>query len=363
LTTALELAAVASPSRADVARDDALWRRIEALVERAPSESDLRSHGLELLAAHHRLRGGRPLSDSALAARRTAAATSLLAPLVLERTLAAVQAPVVLMKGPEVALSYEDPLTRSFRDLDLLVGDAEAAWAAMLAAGFQQTGDPALYVGIHHLRPLVWPGLPLAVEIHSRPKWIEQLAPPVGELLETAVPSSTGIPGLLTLEPARHAVVLAVHAWAHVPLGRLDRLIDVAAMSQGVDRGTLEDVARAWGVRPLWRTTQAVVDSLFGRRPRPAAGQVWSRHLWSVRERAVVERHLERWLAPFWALPPAQAVRATRRHIAGTLEVQPGESRRQTVARWRRAMAGAFTPLSEHNSTGEPVSGAGEEKQ
>ena len=93
----------------------------------------------------------------------------------------------------------------------------------MVEAGFEPTGDPELYVGIHHLRPLVLPGLPPVVEVHHDPKWLDGTAPPTAELLKTAVPSATGIPGLLTLEPARHAVALAVHAWAHVPLSRLGR--------------------------------------------------------------------------------------------------------------------------------------------
>jgi hypothetical protein len=361
LIKALEL--VEAPlSRAEVARDVTLWRHVDRLIDRAPRASDLRFHGLELLAAHRWRRAGRPLPGRVLAAQRTSAAVSMLAPLVIERTLAAVQDRVVLMKGPEVARWYENPLTRSYRDVDLLVEDAEEAWSAMVAKGFQPTGDPALYVGIHHLRPLVWPGLPLAVEIHHQPKWIEHGAAPVDELLGTAVPSSTGISGLLTLEPARHAVALAVHAWAHVPLGRLDRLIDVAAMSEGIDRRTLDEVARAWGVERIWRTTQAVLDSLFAQQLRPVAGHLWSRHLWGVRERTVLERHLERWLAPFWALPPARAVPTTRRHIAQALAPQPGESRRQRLRRWSRAMTNAFMRLSEHDNGKEQTSDNGEER-
>ena len=151
-------------------------------------------------------------------------------------------------------------------------------------------------------------------------------APPTAELLRTAVPSATGIPGLLALEPARHAVALAVHAWAHVPLGRLGRLVDVAALVAG--RRPRRAGARspaAWDVERLWRTTQATIDSLFGDRRRPLVGHIWARHLWSARERTVLERHLERWLGPFSALPPARAARATR------------QAPRATSSPWRRA--------------------------
>ena len=60
------------------------------------------------------------------------------------------------------------PGLRSFGDLDLLTDDAEAAQAALLAAGFQEVFEPEIYEDIHHLRPLWWPGLPLVVELHTR---------------------------------------------------------------------------------------------------------------------------------------------------------------------------------------------------
>ncbi len=298
MITAFEPLWVTAPNDNEIVYDASLWANVARLIERAPRESDLRFHGVELLAAQQDRKLGRTPALHTIAATRTAAATSLIAPLVLQRALAAVSGRVVLMKGPEIAEHYEDSLTRPYRDIDLLVEDAEAAWNAMVEAGFEPTGDPELYVGIHHLRPLVLPGLPLVVEVHHDPKWLDGTAPPTAELLETAVPSATGIPGLLTLEPARHAVVLAVHAWAHVPLSRLGRLIDVAAVSQGVDRSETAAIARAWDVERLWRVTQATIDSLLGQRSRPLAGRIWARHLWSIRERTVLERHLERGLAP-----------------------------------------------------------------
>ena len=278
-------------------------------------------------------------------------ATSLIAPLVLQRVLAAVDEPVVLMKGPEVAQWWQNPLTRSYRDLDVLVEDSEATWHTLREAGFQPTGDPAIYLGIHHLRPLVWPGLPLVVEVHHQPKWLDDAEAPTAELLRTAVPSATGIPGLLALEPARHAVVLAVHAWAHVPLGRLCRLVDVAALSQRADRDELARIARAWDVERLWRTTEATIDSLFGDRRRPLVGHLWARHLWSVRERTVLERHIERWLAPFSALPPARAAATTRDHLAHQFALAEGETRAQMIRRSARAAADAFKRLSDHDDT------------
>lgn len=358
MSTALQIGDLVPPP-AELACDATLWARLDALLEHAPRDSDLRFHGLEQLAIRRADRLGAPRSATSVAAERTAVATSLIAPLVVQRVLAAVDEPVVLMKGPEVAQWWQNPLTRSFRDLDILVEDSESTWQTLRAAGFQPTGDPELYLGIHHLRPLVWPGLPLVVEIHHQPKWIDNAAPPTAELLSTAVPSATGIPGLLALEPARHAVALAVHAWAHVPLGRLCRLVDVAALAQGADRGELARIAQAWNVERLWRTTQATIDSLFGDRRRPLVGHVWARHLWGVRERTVLERHLEQWLGPFSSLPPAQAAAATRKHLGHQFALVDGETRPQMIRRSARAVAAAFKRLSDHDdsTTNRPEEG------
>ena len=355
MITAFEPLSVTAPNNKEIVYDASLWANVARLIERAPRESDLRFHGVDLLAAQRDRKLGRTPALHTIAAARTAAATSLIAPLVLQRAVAAIKGPVVLMKGPEVAEYYENSLTRPYRDLDLLVEDAEAAWNAMVEAGFEPTGDPEWYIGIHHLRPLVLPGLPLVVEVHHEPKWLDGIAPPTAELIRTAVPSATGIPGLLTLEPARHAVALAVHAWAHVPLSRLGRLIDVAAVSQGLDRSETAAIARAWDVERLWRVTQATIDSLLGLRPRPLAGRIWARHLWSVRERTVLERHLERWLGPFSMLPPGRAARVTGQHLAHQFSLEDGETRLQMIRRSTRAVADAFKRQSDHDSATEAV--------
>ena len=338
MITAFEPVCITAPNNKEIVYDASLWANLARLIERAPRESDLRFHGVELLAAQNARKRGETPALHTIAAERTAAATSLIAPLVLQRVLAAVKGPVVLMKGPEVAEYYENSLTRPYRDIDLLVEDADAAWKAMVDAGFEPTGDPELYVGIHHLRPLVLPGLPLVVEVHHEPKWLEGMAPPTAELLQTAVPSATGIPGLLTLEPTRHAVVLAVHAWAHVPLSRLGRLVDIAAVAQGL-----------WNVDRMWETTSHTIDSLVGSGRRPLSGHIWARHLWSVRERTVIERHLEQWLASFSALPPLPALRSSLEHVAGEISLPPGETRRQMAARSARAVAHAFKRQSDHD--------------
>ena len=327
-----------------------MWAAVESLTARAPCEADLRFHGLDLLAARVTRRAGAAVTPETAAAERTSAATSLLAPLVLERVLAAASGPVVMMKGLEVAQWWEQPLARTFRDVDLLVPDAAATWHELRRAGFEPVGDPALYEGIHHLRPLAWPGLPLVVEVHHEPKWIRESPAPTEELIATAVPSATGIPGLLTIEPARHAVVVAVHAWAHVPLGRLGRLVDVAALSQGREGSELAAIARSWEVERVWETTRRTLDSLLRGSRRPVPGRLWARHLWDARERTVLERHLEGLLAPFSGMPPRAALRATRDHVARKLALESGETRRAKLRRSGRALANAFERQSDHDS-------------
>ena len=56
--------------------------------------------------------------------------------------------------------------------------------------------------GAHHLRPLAWPALPIAIELHHEPNRPNWLAPPkTAELLELTRPSSTEIGGLLGPSP------------------------------------------------------------------------------------------------------------------------------------------------------------------
>ena len=110
---------------------------------------------------------------------------------VLERVRTACDGPLVLMKGPEVAARYPDPALRGFRDVDLLAPDAPTVQRQLVAAGFEPVGVPEKYAAIHHLRPLAYPGLPLLVEVHDRPKWPARLRlPDKAELLGTAVPAT-----------------------------------------------------------------------------------------------------------------------------------------------------------------------------
>lgn len=327
-----------------------LWDGLARLADRAPRLSDLRSHRIELFAAQRWRDLGRPVPDELLHDLRRSALTALAAPAVLARIRAACDGPLILFKGPEVAARYPDPAMRWFGDLDLLSHSPHAVHRALVGAGFELVGDPELYVDIHHLRPLLSPELPLAVEIHSRPKWVESLQPPsVDELFEAAVPTAVGVDGVLAPSPYHHALLLAAHSWAHEPLRRLRDVVDIAAVADGLDRSELERIARAWGIQRLWRTTIAAADAALADGPQPWAVRLWARNLHAVRERTVLESHLARWLSGFWALPPQRALRMLPSVVAEEIRPEPGESWQTKLARVGQAIGNALTRRSEHD--------------
>lgn len=329
---------------------DRLWEAVDRLIDRAPSLDALTAHRLHLLAAHRWTETGRPVPDELMAERRGNALLVLVAGIVLQKVREACDGPILLLKGPETAAYYPDPSTRPFRDLDLLVPDAAAAQRSLLAAGFELTGDERLYRGIHHLRPVVHPELPLLIEVHERPKWVKGLsAPAVDGLVAAGVPSATGVEGIQTLPPAHHALLVAAHSWAHVPLRRLLDLVDVAATAQHADPRELRRLARAWGMTKLWRTTDRSVEALLcgGRAPMPL--RTWARNLPSARERTVLESHVERTFASFWALPPQRAVSEVGRATLHHVRPEPGENWRVKLARSARAIRNPLLSVADHD--------------
>jgi hypothetical protein len=284
-----------------------------------------------------------------VAAERSAAVVILTAPVVLERARRAYDGTILLMKGPEIAARYPDALLRPFKDLDLLVDDAEQAQSALLAAGFRPVGNPSLYEGIQHLRPLVLPGLPVLIELHSRPKWVERLAPPpAAELFSVATGGALGVDGVLTLPAGHHAILLAAHGWAHEPLRHLRDVIDVAAMAQEVERAELQRLAKAWQIDRVWETTMTAAEAvLFGKTP-PWAVRIWARNLERVRERTVLENHLARWLCNFSALPPREAATSLGSTFLREVRPKPGESWGSKLSRSARAVRNALVRRSQH---------------
>ena len=91
------------------------------------------------------------------------------------------------------------------------------------------------------------------------------------------------------------------------------------------------------------------MDGLLYGRPRPVSTRIWARHLWDVRERTVLERHVQHWLAPFWALPAVRALRVTGAELGHEVLPAPGETWRRKLERTWHALRNAFTRLSDHN--------------
>jgi hypothetical protein len=196
--------------------------------------------------------------------------------------------------------------------------------------------------------------LPLRVEVHSAPKWVEGLkAPSVDELFAATVPSRAGVPGVDTLLPEQHALVLTAHSWAHEPLRRVLELVDVAAITEGLDRGELRRLAKAWGLARVWNVTIGVTDALLdnGGLRGPLPLRLWARNLPDVRGRTVLETHVERLIAAFWALPTRKALRSAVASIGSALGPAQGESWQNKLARTRLAFRHASAPRSQHEAS------------
>jgi hypothetical protein len=327
-----------------------LWDAVDALVGRMNRVDEVVEHRVAGIAARVLRSQGCEVPDEYLDFERRAAVASLVAPAVLTRVREAVDGELLLLKGPEVAARYPDPALRGFGDLDLLVRDPAGVHEALVASGAEAIGDPELYVGIHHLRPLAWPGLPLAVEIHSRPKWVDRLRPiDSATLFERTQPAAVAVKGVLAPAPAEHAVLIAVHSWAHEPLRRLRDIIDVAALLTETRRDDAAKVATRWGVERLWRTTVAAVDALIYEEQPGLVLRFWARNLAQARGRTVLEEHLQRLFSDFSILAPRAAARRLPATILRELQPEPDESWRRKGRRTILALRNGFRRRFEHD--------------
>jgi hypothetical protein len=206
--------------------------------------------------------------------------------------------PIVLLKGPEVAVRYPDPAVRPFGDLDLLVPDADQAHQSLIEAGCVEVTAARP----HHRPGLRSPNSLLLIEIHERPNGPKWSKVRTDELFATAVPSALSVEGIMTVLPAQHAVLLAAHSWHHEPFRRLIDLIDIAAMSEGQDTTELQELANRWGVGRVWKITQLAIDAFCAGEP-PQAGmcRILGNHFWEVRERTRGETRLALKTVDLWA--------------------------------------------------------------
>lgn len=324
-----------------------LWEAVGRLLD-ASTVAGIRAHGLGALLWRRLRDRDEPIPEMLDADAWATTLTMLVCRPLLERIRESCEGPLVLMKGPEVARLYPDS-TRTFTDIDLLVPDAPAVHRQLKELGFVEVGEPALFYGIHHLQPLQWPSLPLAIELHTRPKWVEGLEPPsTAALIEAAVPSGLGVEGVSALDPVHHALAVAVHHWAHVPLAHFRDMIDVLALSAESTEAELERMATAWGIRRLWLTSLHAAKGAVGLEESTAPLRVWARHLRPMRERSVLENHLQSWLSPYWALKPTEAFRVSGHELLKDLRPAFDEGWRDKLTRVAEAVRHPWTPLSVH---------------
>jgi Uncharacterised nucleotidyltransferase len=325
----------------------ALWRAVNELLDGADT-AGIRANKLGALAARLRRRAGRAVPPPLAADERGAAVAVTMARPLLEHVRSLCDGPLVLVKGPEVARLYPGS-ARTFGDVDLLAGDAEAAQRALLAAGYTEVDDPEQFVDHHHLQPLKSPHVGLKVELHTAPLWPPgRTPPPLQEILDRSVPSGVGVAGISAPDPVHHALILAAHAWSHDPLRTLRDLVDVAAVADGCSDAELARTAEVWNIPKIWRTTRTAIAALFEDGPTPVPLRTWARHLRSVRERTLLDSHLMRWLHVFWELPPGAAVGHLGAAFRLTLLPAPGESWGEKVARTRHSFRHPGEPMSTH---------------
>lgn len=304
-----------------------LWTGIERHLDTCPRDELLGAQGVHLIAAIQRKAAGRPVPSWMDDAVKIATVNAVIAPRFVREIAGIIDAPTLILKGPELAAAYPTPAMRSYGDLDLLVADPVRAQRRLIEAGFSEAIDDEVQAP-HHLPYLFRAGSPFGVEVHRDPGWLWWMTgPTTEELLAAAVPSATGVAGALALPPAQHAVYASVHAWRHGPLGGLRHLIDVAALADGVDDAELHAVTSRWQARRLWRLTDETIGALFlDRTQRPLALRTWGRNLNTFEQR-------REWST--WALQAFRRLAADRPSAAAKAMLDFG------IDRTRRLLPGA----------------------
>ena len=256
-----------------------LFQEVAATV-RSWSPEKLRVHGFDLI-----FRG----SDSSYL-RRQHARTVLVGEHLLNELGSLGIGPVILMKGLEVAQLYPDPVDRPFRDVDLLVRNAQMVWQHYLDLGYRQDLSHGIDIDHHHLPALADPTGVLGIEFHHRPNLPAWVRLDNHLVFDTAGPSRTGIVGIQRPRDDLHALLMAMHCWKG-GFARLRDLLD-ALLLASVSALPVEETADELGLGRFWRwtvrfaeaelmgrstfTTRTVARVILPRRPRVADWK-WSR--------------------------------------------------------------------------------------
>lgn len=318
-----------------------MWERVDELLALA-DEPPLELRGI---AAWRALERGD--TESAVRFhenRHTIAYGNVTVRPLLERVRDTIGQPIMLLKGAEIAALYPATALRPFGDLDLLVPGAVTAETALLAAGFEQSGsalrEPAPWH--HHRLPLRFPGLPLGIELHHDPGWLSWMTPPSNrELFDRAIPSATGVDGIVTLPPVEATLHHAMHSWRHGPYHSLLHMIDIELMRQQANAADLVSTASRWGLERVWGHTVTMLDWCFHDRNTPLSPleRAWSRHLRAMRARSYRESQIAPRSTALGA-PADQMLSATWTTARRNLTPRAGESALDMVVRIGRKLIG-----------------------
>jgi hypothetical protein len=293
--------------RSDVTHDE-LWAGVARLIEGVGTLEQLSQQGLAAIRAGAGKSGGegRPnagmVAQLLMARRRYEQALAVLADVV-----GATDDHIVVMKGVEVAQHYPDPIQRPFGDVDVLTARPGALSEALQRIGYREQLD-IVPDDHHHLPPLVRPGGEVPIEAHFRPGWLSWMTPPsTEELIERAVPATTPVDGLWTLDPIDHCLFVAVHHWADGPFIRARDLVDIAALRLGLDGEEVERRAEAWGIGRMWSLTGRCADALLLDGPTSLSTRLLTGHISRGRLQGPIAHRAAVYLADFLVTSPRRA--------------------------------------------------------
>jgi hypothetical protein len=131
---------------------DVVWKRVDALIDRARGPTDLAEHRLGALAAARLRAQGRFVPDALEQEERIGLMASVTAPAALERVRDILDEPIVVVKGPVLAALYAAAHLRAYADLDLVVVDIAQAQRRLIAAGAAYALDEPAPPDRHHGR-------------------------------------------------------------------------------------------------------------------------------------------------------------------------------------------------------------------
>jgi hypothetical protein len=202
--------------------------------------------------------------DGAPDRRRAQARTTLLAEHLLTQSIAGWSDRVVLMKGLEVAHLYPSLIARPFRDVDVLVNNADTLWEHCVNDGYCQRPNRRADIDHHHLPALRAPFGGIGLEVHHRPNTPGWASIEADLILDTAEPSRTGIQGIWRPRDDIHALLMALHGWK----GGFTRQRDLydAILLAAVSTIPIEETAREFNLHRCWRWTVRLAEhAILGR--------------------------------------------------------------------------------------------------